>query len=184
MVLLKRQKKMLWIREQSLHLAVLCCCFESCFSRPTLHRLVCPGRIPHLWEARGESVWLAGEDGCLWINYHAKHWRYSRQQTPSVFVRTDAERASGLSVSLCCRPAAMSSYLFIVKYELPEVIRAFLGLEENSGWVSVEITARHNFDSMWYSRLTWVLSLQWMVHEWKLPGGVCVHRRHSASVSP
>ncbi|XP_039616804.1 sodium-coupled neutral amino acid transporter 4 [Polypterus senegalus] len=28
---------------------------------------------------------------------------------------------------------AMSSYLFIVKYELPEVIRAFLGFEENSG---------------------------------------------------
>uniref|UniRef100_A0AAQ5X056 Amino acid transporter transmembrane domain-containing protein n=1 Tax=Amphiprion ocellaris TaxID=80972 RepID=A0AAQ5X056_AMPOC len=28
---------------------------------------------------------------------------------------------------------AMSSYLFIVKYELPEVIRAFRGLEENSG---------------------------------------------------
>ncbi|TSK13535.1 Sodium-coupled neutral amino acid transporter 4 [Bagarius yarrelli] len=28
---------------------------------------------------------------------------------------------------------AMSSYLFIVKYELPEVIRAFTGLEENSG---------------------------------------------------
>ncbi|KAM9328009.1 sodium-coupled neutral amino acid transporter 4 isoform 2-T2 [Pholidichthys leucotaenia] len=28
---------------------------------------------------------------------------------------------------------AMSSYLFIVKYELPEVIRAFLGLEVNSG---------------------------------------------------
>ncbi|KAF7701856.1 hypothetical protein HF521_001139 [Silurus meridionalis] len=31
------------------------------------------------------------------------------------------------------RAFAMSSYLFIVKYELPEVIRAFLGLEENSG---------------------------------------------------
>lgn len=30
-------------------------------------------------------------------------------------------------------PAAMSSYLFIVKYELPEVIRAFLALEESSG---------------------------------------------------
>ncbi|XP_060633545.2 sodium-coupled neutral amino acid transporter 4 [Anolis sagrei] len=28
---------------------------------------------------------------------------------------------------------AMSSYLFIIKYELPEVIRTFLGLEENSG---------------------------------------------------
>ncbi|TNM91695.1 hypothetical protein fugu_020075 [Takifugu bimaculatus] len=28
---------------------------------------------------------------------------------------------------------AMSSYLFIVKYELPEVIRTFLALEENSG---------------------------------------------------
>ncbi|XP_024150402.1 sodium-coupled neutral amino acid transporter 4 isoform X1 [Oryzias melastigma] len=28
---------------------------------------------------------------------------------------------------------AMSSYLFIVKYELPEVIRAFMGLEQNSG---------------------------------------------------
>ncbi|XP_019747370.1 sodium-coupled neutral amino acid transporter 4 [Hippocampus comes] len=28
---------------------------------------------------------------------------------------------------------AMSSYLFIVKYELPEVIRAFLGLEESTG---------------------------------------------------
>lgn len=28
---------------------------------------------------------------------------------------------------------AMSSYLFIVKYELPEVIKAFLGLQENSG---------------------------------------------------
>ncbi|KAM8884231.1 sodium-coupled neutral amino acid transporter 4 isoform 1-T3 [Synchiropus picturatus] len=28
---------------------------------------------------------------------------------------------------------AMSSYLFIVKYELPEVIRAFLGVEESSG---------------------------------------------------
>ncbi|MGH0129449.1 UNVERIFIED_CONTAM: hypothetical protein FKN15_018500 [Acipenser sinensis] len=28
---------------------------------------------------------------------------------------------------------AMSSYLFIVKYELPEVIRAFMGLEENTG---------------------------------------------------
>ncbi|XP_057180182.1 sodium-coupled neutral amino acid transporter 4 [Triplophysa rosa] len=28
---------------------------------------------------------------------------------------------------------AMSSYLFIVKYELPEVIRAFMGLEETSG---------------------------------------------------
>ncbi|KAJ6653626.1 hypothetical protein lerEdw1_009002 [Lerista edwardsae] len=28
---------------------------------------------------------------------------------------------------------AMSSYLFIIKYELPEVIRAFLGLQENSG---------------------------------------------------
>uniref|UniRef100_A0A8D0AKR1 Solute carrier family 38 member 4 n=1 Tax=Sander lucioperca TaxID=283035 RepID=A0A8D0AKR1_SANLU len=35
-------------------------------------------------------------------------------------------------VSLSC-PAAMSSYLFIVKYELPEVIRAFLGLDEISG---------------------------------------------------
>lgn len=32
-----------------------------------------------------------------------------------------------------CPLAAMSSYLFIVKYELPEVIRAFLRLEENSG---------------------------------------------------
>uniref|UniRef100_A0A8B9J8M7 Solute carrier family 38 member 4 n=1 Tax=Astyanax mexicanus TaxID=7994 RepID=A0A8B9J8M7_ASTMX len=28
---------------------------------------------------------------------------------------------------------AMSSYLFIVKYELPEVIRAFMGIEESSG---------------------------------------------------
>uniref|UniRef100_A0A8C8I4L8 Amino acid transporter transmembrane domain-containing protein n=1 Tax=Oncorhynchus tshawytscha TaxID=74940 RepID=A0A8C8I4L8_ONCTS len=28
---------------------------------------------------------------------------------------------------------AMSSYLFIVKYELPEVIRAFMGLEQSSG---------------------------------------------------
>ncbi|XP_010705791.1 sodium-coupled neutral amino acid transporter 4-like [Meleagris gallopavo] len=28
---------------------------------------------------------------------------------------------------------AMSSYLFIIKYELPEVIRAFMKLEENSG---------------------------------------------------
>ncbi|XP_043943140.1 sodium-coupled neutral amino acid transporter 4-like [Protopterus annectens] len=28
---------------------------------------------------------------------------------------------------------AMSSYLFIVKYELPEVIRSFMGLQENSG---------------------------------------------------
>ncbi|XP_058047426.1 sodium-coupled neutral amino acid transporter 4 [Ahaetulla prasina] len=28
---------------------------------------------------------------------------------------------------------AMSSYLFIIKYELPEVIRAFLGLEDNCG---------------------------------------------------
>lgn len=28
---------------------------------------------------------------------------------------------------------AMSSYLFIIKYELPEVIRTFMGLEENSG---------------------------------------------------
>ncbi|XP_077194760.1 sodium-coupled neutral amino acid transporter 4 [Paroedura picta] len=28
---------------------------------------------------------------------------------------------------------AMSSYLFIIKYELPEVIRSFLGLQENSG---------------------------------------------------
>ncbi|KAL8221401.1 UNVERIFIED_CONTAM: hypothetical protein K2H54_066991 [Gekko kuhli] len=27
----------------------------------------------------------------------------------------------------------MSSYLFIIKYELPEVIRSFLGLQENSG---------------------------------------------------
>lgn len=27
----------------------------------------------------------------------------------------------------------MSSYLFIIKYELPEVIRAFMGLEENTG---------------------------------------------------
>ncbi|KAF3826313.1 hypothetical protein GH733_006427 [Mirounga leonina] len=30
---------------------------------------------------------------------------------------------------------AMSSYLFIIKYELPEVIRAFMGLEENTGYV-------------------------------------------------
>lgn len=28
---------------------------------------------------------------------------------------------------------AMSSYLFIIKYELPEVIRAFMGLQENNG---------------------------------------------------
>ncbi|XP_016056667.1 PREDICTED: sodium-coupled neutral amino acid transporter 4 isoform X2 [Miniopterus natalensis] len=28
---------------------------------------------------------------------------------------------------------AMSSYLFIIKYELPEVIRTFMGLEENTG---------------------------------------------------
>ncbi|XP_004711491.1 sodium-coupled neutral amino acid transporter 4 [Echinops telfairi] len=28
---------------------------------------------------------------------------------------------------------AMSSYLFIIKYELPEVIRTFMGLEENAG---------------------------------------------------
>ncbi|ETE65240.1 Sodium-coupled neutral amino acid transporter 4, partial [Ophiophagus hannah] len=33
----------------------------------------------------------------------------------------------------CLSFTAMSSYLFIIKYELPEVIRAFLGLEENSG---------------------------------------------------
>lgn len=31
---------------------------------------------------------------------------------------------------------AMSSYLFIVKYELPEVIRSFMGIEEVSGYVS------------------------------------------------
>lgn len=28
---------------------------------------------------------------------------------------------------------AMSTYLFIIKYELPEVIKAFMGLEENTG---------------------------------------------------
>ncbi|XP_014726600.1 PREDICTED: sodium-coupled neutral amino acid transporter 4 isoform X2 [Sturnus vulgaris] len=31
------------------------------------------------------------------------------------------------------KEGAMSSYLFIIKYELPEVIRAFMKLEENSG---------------------------------------------------
>nr|XP_051706969.1 sodium-coupled neutral amino acid transporter 4 isoform X2 [Oryctolagus cuniculus] len=31
------------------------------------------------------------------------------------------------------KEGAMSSYLFIIKYELPEVIRTFMGLEENSG---------------------------------------------------
>ncbi|XP_037001910.1 sodium-coupled neutral amino acid transporter 4 isoform X2 [Artibeus jamaicensis] len=31
------------------------------------------------------------------------------------------------------KEGAMSSYLFIIKYELPEVIRAFMGLEENTG---------------------------------------------------
>ena len=38
-------------------------------------------------------------------------------------------------VFVSCEHAAMSSYLFIVKYELPEVIRAFMGLEEISGYV-------------------------------------------------
>uniref|UniRef100_A0A5F8HB95 Solute carrier family 38 member 4 n=1 Tax=Monodelphis domestica TaxID=13616 RepID=A0A5F8HB95_MONDO len=31
------------------------------------------------------------------------------------------------------KEGAMSSYLFIIKYELPEVIRTFMGLEENTG---------------------------------------------------
>lgn len=35
----------------------------------------------------------------------------------------------------CFSFLAMSSYLFIIKYELPEVIRAFMGLEENTGYV-------------------------------------------------
>lgn len=33
----------------------------------------------------------------------------------------------------CFSFLAMSSYLFIIKYELPEVIKAFMGLEENTG---------------------------------------------------
>lgn len=32
-----------------------------------------------------------------------------------------------------CLPAAMSSYLYIVKYELPLVIKAFLNVEESTG---------------------------------------------------
>lgn len=39
--------------------------------------------------------------------------------------------------------AAMSSYLFIVKYELPEVIKAFLRLEEDSGWVCIHVGVLH-----------------------------------------
>lgn len=43
--------------------------------------------------------------------------------------------------------SAMSSYLFIIKYELPEVIRAFMGLEENTGYVlafSLQYQAAHS----------------------------------------
>lgn len=38
-----------------------------------------------------------------------------------------------LSEGVCLFFSAMSSYLFIIKYELPEVIRAFMKLEESSG---------------------------------------------------
>ncbi|XP_060100940.1 sodium-coupled neutral amino acid transporter 4 [Heteronotia binoei] len=50
------------------------------------------------------------------------------------------EKAFGWPGKLCAfvsltmqNIGAMSSYLFIIKYELPEVIRSFLGLQENSG---------------------------------------------------
>lgn len=86
-----------------------------------------------------------------------------------------------LSCPLC--PAAMSSYLFIVKYELPEVIRAFLALEENSGWVYV-LLKWYMFVCVHTAGIDLILiSLQWMVPEWELPGGVCVSRNHSAFVS-
>lgn len=82
----------------------------------------------------------------------------------------------------------MSSYLFIVKYELPEVIRAFLALEENSGWVSVLLKVQllvcaQHVQKIVSTDLIWT-SLQWMVPEWELPGGVCVNRHHPAFVSP
>lgn len=77
----------------------------------------------------------------------------------------------------------MSSYLFIVKYELPEVIRAFLNLEESSGWVSVIRCDGVCGFSLWFRLWLCSTCLQWMVPERQLPGGVRVHRHHPAAVS-
>lgn len=80
----------------------------------------------------------------------------------SIIMQNIGGRGRSLSLSLpllrvcfCARsetllapppPAAMSSYLFIVKYELPEVIRTFLALEESSGWVLVPFSKQQQAD--------------------------------------
>lgn len=111
--------------------------------------------------------------------------------------RTSEVGGRSLSLSLMCvhvrvlsktlnsprpsAPAAMSSYLFIVKYELPEVIRSFLALEENSGWVCIPFFKQQQANGA--DPLTFWISLQRMVPEWQLPGGVRVYRGHSALVT-
>ncbi|KAM4523254.1 sodium-coupled neutral amino acid transporter 4 isoform 2-T4 [Fundulus diaphanus] len=66
---------------------------------------------------------------------------------------------------------AMSSYLFIVKYELPEVIRAFLRLEENSGWVSALGENSLHFFAVFDPA---VLNLHCVCSEWYLNGNYLV----------
>lgn len=71
-----------------------------------------------------------------------------------------------------CRLAAMSSYLFIVKYELPEVIRTFMHLEESSGWASVLF--KNNARLCFHLPFSAVVHLFCICSEWYLNGNYLV----------
>lgn len=120
-------------------------------------------RLPYLWKAGWKGFRLARENCSVWVYNHAEFWRWREKLQiwlPFSLIKshfhlvTVAVLKIMLQSLLCFNDwsvwtlylsdrqmwlnylcPAMSSYLFIVKYELPEVIRAFLGLEESSGWV-------------------------------------------------
>lgn len=98
--------------------------------------------------ARLQGLWNSGEDGGGYCHHAAEHWRWGHPAICphawilgwclSYHVSTEHQPQYILSkwMFVCLLFAAMSSYLYIVKYEFPLVIQAFLKVDNPAGWGS------------------------------------------------
>lgn len=98
-------------------------------------------RHPCVRAARLQGLWNSGQDGGGYRHHAAEHWRWRHPEVIGPhpwFTRhhqaTPASAFLNLNEFLCLLSAAMSSYLYIVKYEFPLVIVAFLKVDNPAGW--------------------------------------------------
>lgn len=93
-------------------------------------------RHPCLWAARQSGFWPTWKNAGGMHHYHTQHWRYCHTNIPHIGFYIWQQRDNIYVILVCLLfNLAMSSYLFIVKSELPLVIQAFLSKHENTGWV-------------------------------------------------